>query len=181
MRLFDEDKIGCYLDAINHRVEKTSGGDQIKMIDLTLRVQPLTPALASALDLDAHAELFRLNDGSQKEIVKAIEFAISVPNQRMLIYAVPDIPDASLVLLDAEISGVRARTQKDVDGYALIFYVSVGPIEPDHLDYICRWHTEQRFVTFEQQQAALDFEPPAAQPPQRQRRRTVAEQRGEVH
>jgi hypothetical protein len=184
MRLFDQDKIGCYLDGINHRVEKTTGGDQIKMIDLTLRVQPFTAELASALDLDAHAELFRLNDASQKEIVKAIEFAISVPNQRMMIYAVPDIPDASLVLHDAEISSVRARTQKDVDGYALIFYASVGPIEPDQLDYICRWHTEQRFITFEKQQAALDFDPPAdtpAPPPRRRHPKSVAEQRDEVH
>jgi hypothetical protein len=153
------------------------------MIDLTLRVQPFTSELANALDLDAHAVLFRLNDASQKEIVKAIEFAIAVPNQRMMIFAVPDIPDASLVLHDAEISSVRARTQKDVDGYALIFYASVGPIEPDQLDYICRWHTEQRFITFEKQQAALDFEPPAdtPQPSQRRRQKSVVEQRGDVH
>jgi hypothetical protein len=180
MRLFDEDRIGCYLDAIGHRLEKTPGGDVVKMIDLTLRVQPLTAALASALDLDVHAELFRLNDGAQKEIVKGIEFAMVVPNQRLLIYAVPDIPDPSAVLVDAEISSVRARTEKNVDGFALVFYVSVGPVDRDQLEYICRWHGEQRFVTFDKQQALLDFEPPS-DAPKPHRRRPLGGPAAEVH
>jgi hypothetical protein len=181
MRLFDEDKIGCYLDAIGHRIEKTSDGDPIKMIDLTLRVQPLTAALASALDLDAHAELFRLNDGSAKEIVKSIEFAIRVPNQRILIYATPDIPDPSTVLLDAEITSVRARTEKNVDGFALVFYASVGPVDRDQLEYVCRWHGEQRFLTFDKQQPALDFEPVGETPKPPRRPRAVSSAQPEVH
>jgi hypothetical protein len=151
------------------------------MIDLTLRVQPFTHALALTLEADVTAELFRLGDGSQKEIVKAIEFAIAVPNQRILIYAVPDIPDPSMVLIDAEISGVRARTQKDVDGYALVFYVSVGPVARDQLDYVCRWHSEQRFCTFEKQQPVLDFEVNEAPRPPRRRRSSAGGADAEVH
>ena len=55
MRLFDEDRIGCYLDHIGHRVEKASDGEPRAMIDLTLRVQPFTPELAGAFDPDVRA------------------------------------------------------------------------------------------------------------------------------
>jgi hypothetical protein len=43
MRLFDGDeRIGCYLDGVNLRLEKTKD-QELKVVDLTLRVQPFTP------------------------------------------------------------------------------------------------------------------------------------------
>jgi hypothetical protein len=155
--MFDQDHVGCYLDAIDHRVEKTKDGKEIRMVDLTLRVQPLTVELAQALDGDVRALLFNLGDALPKDKIKAIAFALTVPRQAVSVRLLPEADDGALLLPDAEISGVRARVEKGVDGYALVFYVSVGPIGARDLEYLVGWHTLQRFVTFHPQEPALDF------------------------
>jgi hypothetical protein len=165
MRLFDDDKIGCYLDAIGHRVEKTKNGDDLKVVDLTLRVQPFTASTAVSVDPDVRALLFAMTDGEPKPLIKAVELALPIPNQRLTVYAAPDMTEASAILHDVEITRPRARTEKDVDGFGFVFYASVGPVDGDTLEYLQRWHTEQRFVTFEQQQPALNFDPPADEAP----------------
>jgi hypothetical protein len=157
MRFFDDDHVGCYLDDIGHRVEKTKDGKEIRMVDLTLRVQPFTVALAAALDADVRALLFTMGEALPKDKIKAIHFALTVPRQAVSVRLLPDADDGALLLSDAEISGVRARLEKGVDGYALIFYVSVGPIGARDLEYFVGWHTLQRFVTFHPQEPVLDF------------------------
>lgn len=156
MRLFDVDKVGCYLDAIGHRVEKTKDGKEIKMVDLTLRVQPLTPELAVALDPDVRALLFNLGDALPRQKLKAIHFALTVPKQQVTVSLLPEL-DARVVFDDCEVGDVRARTEKGVDGFGLVFYVSYGPASPSDLEYICDWLTQQRYVSFVEQQPALDF------------------------
>lgn len=157
MRFFDHDKVGCYLDAIGHRVEKTKDGKEIKMVDLTLRVQPLTPELATSLDPDVRTLLFNMGDALPRQKLKAIHFALTVPKQQLTVGVLPEL-DARVVFADCEVGDVRARTEKGVDGYALIFYAAYGPASPSDLEYICDWLTQQRFVTFEEQQPALNFE-----------------------
>ena len=156
MRFFDDDQVGCYLDHIDHRVEKTKDGKEIKMVDLTLRVQPFTPELAVALDPDVRALLFSLGDATPKPKLKAAHFALTVPKQQLTIAMVPEL-EGSIVLADCDVSDVRARTEKGVDGFGLVFYVSYGPASPRDLEYVCDWLTQQRFVTFVPQQPALDF------------------------
>ena len=173
MRFFDDDDIGCYLDDIGHRVEKTKDGKELRMVDLTLRVQPFTAELAHALDGDVRALLFTLGDALPKDKIKAIHFALTVPRQALTVRLLPESDGAALLLSDAEISGLRARTEKGVDGFALVFYVSVGPIGARDLEYFVGWHTQQRFVTFHPQEPVLDFDhapEPAAAPPRRGRR-----------
>ena len=158
MRLFDDDRIGCYLDHIDHRVEKTKNGDEVKMIDLTLRVQPFTPELAVSLDPDVRALLFNLSDGEPKSKIKALHLALPVSRQQLQVHLLPETADrAGRAFLDVEISDPRARTEKGVDGFALVFYASFGPVGADELEYICEWLTQQRFVTFVPQQPVLDF------------------------
>jgi hypothetical protein len=178
MRFFDADKVGCFLDAIGHRVEKTKDGTEIKMVDLTLRVQPFTPELAVSLDPDVRALLFSMHDATPKPKLKAVHFALTVPRQQLIIALLPELAE-QIVLCDCDISGVRARTEKGVDGFALVFYVSYGPASPRDLEYVCDWLTDQRFVTFQPQQPALDFANradaplPRPAPPKRRRRETV--------
>jgi hypothetical protein len=180
MRLFDLDTVGCYLDAIDHRLEKTKDGTETKVIDLTLRVQPLTPELAAALDPDVRALLFTLGDARPKPKIKAVQFALTIPRQSLTVHRLPEL-DGSIVFSDCEIGDVRARTEKGVDGLALIFYAAYGPASPRDLEYVCDWHTQQRFVTFHPQAPTLDFAgadapeddaPPA--PPRRGRRGSPA-------
>lgn len=55
MRLFDTDKkVGIFLDDISPRVEKRKG-EEIKLVDLALRVQPLTVELAAAVSAGSAA------------------------------------------------------------------------------------------------------------------------------
>jgi len=176
MRLFDDDKVGCYLDAIRHRLVKQKNGDEVKMIDLTLRVQPFTPGLAVALDPDVRALLFSLGDATPKPKLAAVHFALTVPRQQLHIGLLPEMAE-QIVLCDCDISRVRVRTEKGVDGFGLVFYVSYGPPSARELEYVCDWHTQQRFVTFNPQQRALALEPAAApaetppEPPAAPRRR----------
>ena len=157
MRLFDDDRIGCYLDHIDHRVEKTKGGDEVKMVDLTLRVQPFTPELAASFDPDVRALLFSMTDGEPKPKIKALHVALTIPRQLLQVYLLPETDVSALALLEVEISDPRVRTEKGVDGFALVFYASFGPVSADELEYVCEWLTQQRFVTFSQAQPALDF------------------------
>jgi hypothetical protein len=182
MRLFDDDHVGCYLDDIGHRVDKVDG-TEVKMVDLTLRVQPFTPVCAGSLDPDVRALLFSLGDATPKPKLKEVKFKLTVPRQQLAIRVLPEL-DEGLVLCDCEVTDVRARTEKGVDGFALVFYVSYGPASPRELEYVCEWLTQQRFVTFQPQQPALDFaaqEPAedAAPAPPRRRGRTRRVQAGD--
>jgi hypothetical protein len=173
MRLFDDDKIGCYLDKIEHRVERTSDSET-KMVDLTLRVQPFTPELAASLDPDVRALLFTLTDAQPKPKIKEVRLALTVPHQLLAIHPLPELEEGRLALSDCEITGFRVRTEQGVDGYALVFYVSYGPASPHDLEYVCEWLTQQRFVTFHPQAPALDFGPAEAPVPTKRGRRTTA-------
>jgi hypothetical protein len=174
MRFFDEDHVGCYLDAIGHRVEKTKDGGEVKMVDLTLRVQPFTPALAVALDPDVRALLFNLTDGGPKPKIKALHFQLTCPRQAVTVHLVPDVDAGAIHFVDVEITDVRARTEKGVDGYGLVFYASLGPVSAQELEYVCDWYTQQRFVTFHPQEPVLNFdaapEPAETGTPRRRRR-----------
>lgn len=185
MRLFDIDKVGVYLDGIGHRVERENDAE-IKMVDLTLRVQPLTPELASALDPDVRALLFSMHTSDPKPKIKTLEFNLIVDRQLARVFLLPEETTAQIAFSDLEISSVRARREKGVDGFGLVFYASFGPVGKDELEYICNWHTQQRFVTFDAQDPSLDFAKPTtpdARPPGRQRRRPAngAELRPGVH
>jgi hypothetical protein len=119
-------------------------------------VQPFTPELAVSLDPDVRALLFSMSDATPKPKLKAVHFQIPVPRQQVTIAPLPELPDR-LVLCDCEVTRLRARTEKGVDGFALIFHVAYGPASPSELEYVCDWLTGQRFVTFQPQQPALDF------------------------
>jgi hypothetical protein len=169
MRFFDDEKIGVFLDDIGHRIERTKDGQEIKMVDLTLRVQPFTPELAVSLDPDVRALLFSMNDATPKPKIKAMEFKLPTPRQTIAVFLLPELDTAQLDFTDVEITSPRARTEKGIDGFALIFYASIGPLSARELESICDWLTQQRFLTFQPQQPALDLQ--ADETPRRRPRR----------
>lgn len=172
MRLFDgDDRIGCFLDGVNLRLEKTKDGE-VKVVDLTLRVQPFTPELAAALDPDVKVELFAMTDSRPRPKVKSVEFNLTVPKQRIQVSLLPEGGGGGIALFDVEISGVRARTEKGVEGWALIFYASLGPVGREALDYFVGWYCEQRFLAFDPQQETMRFDAkPEGEPDQAPRHR----------
>ncbi len=174
MRFINEDKTGCYCDAVAHRVEKTKDGKEVAMCDLSLRIQPLAAAMAEAIDPRVRLALFRMDDGVEKPEVKAITFNIAVPRQQLAIYLLPEWSEPQIALSDVEITGIRARTEKGVTGFGFCFDASFGPASKVELEYVVAWLTQQRFVTFQPQQPALDFanapeSEAAAEPPRRRR------------
>lgn len=77
MKLFSVAKVPVFCDAVGHRLDKRRGQD-VKVIDLALRVQPFTAQHAAALDQDAYAfvkrMLFKVNSGDPIGDLKAVEF-----------------------------------------------------------------------------------------------------------
>lgn len=158
-RLFDSEKVGIFLDGFGPRIEKRKG-DEVKLLDLTLRVQPLTPALATTLAGDGliKKSLFKMTDSTPLPNLKSVSFDVHVPRQVLQIFAAPDTEVASIALDQVEISDLRARTEKGVDGWGLVFYASFGPVSKQELEFVQRWYTAQQFVTFSLADPTLDFE-----------------------
>jgi hypothetical protein len=183
MRLFDgETRIGCYLDGVNLRLERGPDTEH-KVIDLTLRVQPFTAELAAALHPDVRALLFTMNDASPKPLLKSVELKLpALTKQHLDCYLLPDEDGTGgFSLMHAEISDPRVRTEKGVDGYALVFYATVGPVGKDELEFAVGWYTQQRFVSFTDAQGELPLDEKATQEPatpthrKRQKRTEAAE------
>lgn len=174
MRFIDRDKVGVYLDMYAPRLEKTSDSET-KVFDLTCRIQPLTPELAAAVDSELKAALFALTTGDPKPKVKTLEWKNPSEHQDVQVFAVPDVDHPQLAFIDCEVDPVvRARTEKGVDGYALVFYLTVGPLGPDEQAALSEWYTQQRFLSFNHSQAVMNFDAKAedkteAQPPRHRR------------
>lgn len=159
MRFFDTDRVGCYLDGVNLRLERTKDAEH-KVIDLTLRVQPFTPELATALHPDVRALLFSMTEATPKPLLKSVELRLpNLAKQHLDCFTLPEehLTVGAFTLLDAEMSDPRVRTEKGVDGYALVFYATIGPVGKEELEYVTNWYTQQRFVTFRESQAVMDF------------------------
>jgi hypothetical protein len=146
---------------VGHRLETRKDGNEVKVIDLTLRVQPFTAQLASALDPDYYGfvkrHLFALGDGSPITDLKAAEFRSTSDRQLLTVFASPDTSKASIAFDQVKIGKVRARTEKGIDGWTLVIKASFGPVGRAELESVNAWYTEQRFVTFEEAEPSLEF------------------------
>lgn len=152
MRFFDTDHIGCYLDAIGHRVEK-----DLKLVDLTVRVEPFSPELAISMNPDVRTLIFTLGAGDPKPLIKRCEFALTVPRQRLVVRLMPELGTGALSLADVDVTKPRVRMDKLADGFAFLCRLSIAALGSRELEFVQAWHTEQRFITFHPEQPALDF------------------------
>jgi hypothetical protein len=149
MKLFNVAKVGLYLDTITHATEKRQDAE-VKIVTLTLRVQPFDVQLAAAMPDGVRATLFKMTSGDPKDTLRRVDFALGVPRQNLHIFAAPDTGQPSIVLTQVKIGGTYARTEKAVSGYGFVVKASFGPVGRTELEYICDWHLGQRFVTFEE-------------------------------
>lgn len=173
MKLFEVAKVGMFLDNISHSVEVRSG-DEVKIVTLTLRIQPLDAKLAQAIEGAVRLTLFKLNTPDAWAHLKRVEFRLGVPRQQLIVFAAPDTRKPSIVFDQAKIVSTVARTQKDVDGYAFVWKTSFGPVGKLELEYLQDWLLGQRFVTTDAAEPGLfpdddddhelDEEPAATRP-----------------
>lgn len=88
----------------------------------------------------------------------AFDFAIRVPPQNLTVYASPDTKEASIALLQGKVGKLYARTERGVDGWALVFKMSFGPCGAREVEYADSWYGTQRFVSFAEGEPFLDGE-----------------------
>lgn len=161
MQLFSVGKVPVYCDGIAHRVE-TRRGDSVKVVDLTLKIEPFTPQLASALDQDEYGfvkrMLFKVTDGTPLGDLRSVEFIPPGDRQRVTCFASPDTEMPSIALDQCKVTKIRARSQKDASGWVLYLHLSFGPLSRTELEYVNAFYTEQRFMTFDAAEPSLDFE-----------------------
>jgi hypothetical protein len=162
-RLFSVPKVGLFLDSYAPSIEKRRG-EEVKVLTLTLRLQPLDAKIATAIDdglgddSGVKAGLFKLSNGEPKPHIKRLDFRLDCPRQNLIVYSTPDTARARMALTQAKITGTYARTQKDLNGYAFVFKASLGPVGRDEQEFIHEWLLTQRFVTFETSEPSMQFD-----------------------
>lgn len=162
-RLFSVPKVGLFLETIVHATEKRQG-DDVKIVTLSLRVQPFDAKLATAVDdgvspeSGVKATLFNMNNAEPKAHLRRVDFGLNCPRQQLSVFASPDTNKESIALDHVRITATYVRTQKDVNGYAFCFKASFGPLGRRELEFIQEWHLGQKFVTFEEAEPSLEFD-----------------------
>lgn len=161
MRLFTVAKIPMYCEGITHRLERRRG-EEVKVVDLALKIEPFTPQLASALDQDEYGfikrTLFKHQDASPIGDIRAVEFRPPSERQKLTVYATPDTEAAAIAFDGVKVIKIRARCQKDTSGWVLYVHVSFGPLGKTELEYINYFYAQQRFGTWEQADPSFDWD-----------------------
>jgi hypothetical protein len=156
-RLFDVGKVGLTCDAVVHSTEKRKDGE-VKVIVLTLRVQPFDAKLATALHPDVRTTLFKLSHPDPHPHLARVNFTLGVPRQALDIYATPDTAKATMRLDHVKVTGIYARTEKGVTGYACVLKAAFGPVSDKELGFVEAWRNGMKFVSFEEAEQSADFE-----------------------
>lgn len=151
MRFCEIEKVGVVCETYVPRTEKRPKAE-VKVLRLTLRIQPLTIEIAGAIDGLVKRTLFR-GSGDLAPYMHEVTFALETARQQLTVYASRDTDQAAVLFDHVAIGKVRAR--RDEHGWSAIFKVTFGPVGPADLAYVNAWFGTQRFVTFDQAQAQL--------------------------
>jgi hypothetical protein len=156
MTFCDGLKLGLFCDTFNPATEKRRD-DEVKVVRLTLRVQPLTPEVAAAIDPIVRRTLFKQQHPDPTPYMHEVTFTLDVPRQLLKVFAARDSPKPSIAFDQVHIGRLRTRLEKAVEGWALIFKVTFGPCSAAELAYVQEWYGTQRFVVFSPAEAELAF------------------------
>jgi hypothetical protein len=155
MRFCSVDNVGIVLDTFAPKMEERHD-TEVRVIVLTLRIEPLTLAIATSIDSLLRRMLFVASSGECVPQTRDVVFAFDVPRQLLQVRLSPDGNGAGAMLLDqVQIGHLRAKQDKDGKVWSLTFKASVGPVSRDELNYLQNWFATQRFVTFTPAEADL--------------------------
>lgn len=146
--MFDTEKIGMYLDDIGHRVMKDKQGDELKVLDLTFRIEPLTPTLAAEIADGVKGVLFRRNDGEMNQNIDRVSFTHKPKPQAIQVFPDPQIGKASLTIDEGKITRLRARKPKDGNLWVFLFRVTTAHLTGADLLYLQEALYTQKFLSF---------------------------------
>ena len=79
--MFSSKHVPAYLDDLSFRIWKDKSGDEHKLVDLALRVEPLTTALAGEIHTDVKGALFRRSSGEINDRLSRVAFNIPIKPQ----------------------------------------------------------------------------------------------------
>jgi hypothetical protein len=178
-RMFQSEKVGVYLDDLGHRLVKSRKGEgEVAMVDLTFRIQPLTPELAGELEPSVKRTLFRLTDGEPVQHINAMGFKLGIPQQDLYFFTTPETKKIKFHLQRCDISKiVRARADADMPGFVLIFRASYAHPGKDELAYFHDGLYKQHFVSFQQTDPTLGLTDDAPEVDEDQEARELEAQR----
>jgi hypothetical protein len=154
VRLFNVSKVGCFCDGVSHSLEKRHGED-VKVLTLTLRVAPFDSKLAGEMPDGVKPTLFKLNNGEPKDTLRRADFALGVERQQFHVFAAPDVSKATIMLDQVRVHGIYARSQKDRNGFDLVFRATFGPVGRDQLEFVQGWLLTQKFLSFEEAEPGM--------------------------
>ncbi len=161
-RLFSVSKVGLFVETYSPSTEKRRG-EQVTVVKMSLRLQPFDAKLAASIDdglrdnSGVRAALFKLNNPEPKPHIDRLDFNLSCPRQNMEVFASPDTDESRILFPQVKIGKVYARTQRDMDGFALVIGASFGPVDRNTLEYIHANYGRQIFVTFGEAEPSMEF------------------------
>jgi hypothetical protein len=145
--MFDSERVAMRVANLQHRQE-TKDDKEIGLVEITMEINPLPPALAQELDPYMRSTLFTMSDAAVTAKLQGAEFDLSFPNQDVLLFMAPDQGAESFQLRDAEIGTFKARRSKLSTAWRLRFTVTCMPLSEHQLAQIVDSYLKTRYCTF---------------------------------
>jgi hypothetical protein len=147
--VFKKSNIGIYLDDITPAIGKDKEGDERRDLDLSFRIHPFSPELATELDAVVRSTLWTMGKVEISDKVKTVGFDLKLPAVAILFKAAPDATRVNIEVPYARVGNIAARKHKGIQGWALTFH-AVFPMPDEHaLALLHNGYKRQHFITFE--------------------------------
>lgn len=170
--MFDTERVGMRVANIQHRTMERDE-KEIGLVELTMEINPLTPALAQELDPFMRGTLFTKNDAAVTPKLAGAEFDLSVPEQEIAVHSAPGQTDATFIIDEAKIGIVKARRSKRSTGWRLRFTITFMPTSEHLLAQVVDSYLKSRYLTF------ASAEPSLFAPSTKQRTKAVRAERAQ--
>lgn len=165
MTFCELDKLSLICDTFTPGTEMRRE-DEVKIVTLVLRIDPLTPRIAEAIDPTLRRLLFKAaktrkpSDIEPAPLLREVLIALPLPRQLLTVYATRDSPQPSIAFDQVKIGRVRARLDTKAARWFLKVKATFGPCGPNDLAFVQEWFETERFVTFTPAEGLLEFEGP---------------------
>lgn len=153
MQMFSTQGVPCYIAGMIGKRVKV-GKEKFKGIELTLRIDPFTPELASEIG-DIKSKLFKRHDASVDPNVDSATFTFKPKTQYVEIKPEPALSWAPVKIQEAKVTKFRVRRPADGTQWVLVFKVAFAESDANDLLYLKDALFETRFFSFADSQGGL--------------------------
>lgn len=121
---------------------------EIGLVQITLELNPLTPALAKDLSEFMRSMLFTRTDAVVNQQLRAADFNLSALPQEIVVRMATDQGKASFTIKEAKIGPFKARRSAGSTEWRLVFTATCMPASEHQLAQIVDCYRKQRVCTF---------------------------------